>query len=114
MPQLQLPVFADGLISITEDLAFQREDGKVVYFHGLMPVFQRDESDLKSFRMFTSQLIANGTVRQRAAGGGKTIHEGAWRTRDRRVLPDAAAAFGKTREKPVPELPRMPLERTPE
>jgi hypothetical protein len=65
MPQLQLPIFPNGLTSITEDLAFQREDGKVVYFHGLMPVFQHDERDLKSFRMFTSQLIANGTVRQR-------------------------------------------------
>ena len=65
MPQLQLPIFPEGLISITEDLAFQREDGKVVYFHGLMPVFQHGEKDLKSFRMFTSQLIANGTVRQR-------------------------------------------------
>jgi transposase len=28
-------------------------------------VFQHDERDLKIFRMFTSQLIANGTVRQR-------------------------------------------------
>ena len=36
-----------------------------MYFHGLMPVFQHDETDLRSFRMFTSQLIANGTVRQR-------------------------------------------------
>ena len=65
MPQLQLPIFTDGLTSITEDLAFQRADGRVVYFHGLMPVFQHDERDLKSFRMYTSQLIANGTVRQR-------------------------------------------------
>jgi DNA invertase Pin-like site-specific DNA recombinase len=65
MPQLQLPVFAPGLTSITEDLAVQREDGRVVYFHGLMPVFQHDEKDLKTFRMYTSQLIANGTVRQR-------------------------------------------------
>jgi hypothetical protein len=65
MPQLQLPLFADGLISINEDLAFQREDGRVIYFHGLMPVFQHGEKDLKSFRMFTSQLIANGTARQR-------------------------------------------------
>ena len=32
-----------------------------MYFHGLMPVFQHEEIDLKSFRMFTSQLIANGT-----------------------------------------------------
>jgi hypothetical protein len=65
MPQLQLPMFPDGLTSINEDLAFQREAGQVVYFHGLMPVFQHGEQDLKSFRMFTSQLIANGTVRQR-------------------------------------------------
>ncbi len=65
MPQLQLPIFPDGLTPINEDLAFQREGGKVVYFHGLLPVFQHDDRDLKSFRMFTSQLIANGTVRQR-------------------------------------------------
>jgi transposase len=64
MPQLQLPIFPDGLTSITEDLAFQRGDGKVVYFHGLLPVFQHAEKDLKSFRMFTSQLIVAGTVRQ--------------------------------------------------
>src|SRR5260370_30506875 len=65
MPQLQLPIFPHGLTSITEDLAFQREDGKVVYFHGLLPVFQHEEKDLRSFRMYTSQLIGNGTVRQR-------------------------------------------------
>lgn len=64
MPQLQLPIFPDGLTSITEDLAFQREDQTVVYFHGLLPVFQHAEKDLKSFRMFTSQLIVAGTVRQ--------------------------------------------------
>jgi transposase len=64
MPQLQLPIFPEGLIRIAEDLAFQRENGQVVYIHGMLPVFQHDEKDLKSFRMFTSQLIANGTVRQ--------------------------------------------------
>jgi len=65
MPQLQLPVFPEGLTAINEDLAFQREQGRVVYFHGMLPVFQHAEKDLKSFRMFTSQLIANGTVKQR-------------------------------------------------
>ena len=65
MPQLQLPIFPQGLTSITEDLAFQQENGKVVYFHGLLPVFQHDQKDVKSFRMITSQLIANATVRQR-------------------------------------------------
>jgi transposase-like protein len=65
MPQLQLPMFPDGLSLITEDLAFQREDGKIFYFHGLSPVFQHAEKDLKTFRMYTSQLIATGKVRQR-------------------------------------------------
>ncbi|RQW92535.1 MAG: hypothetical protein EHM79_00455 [Geobacter sp.] len=65
MPQLQLPIFPQGLTTITEDLAFQEEDGRVIYFHGLLPVFQHEQKDLKSFRLFTSQLIANGTVRQR-------------------------------------------------
>ena len=65
MPQLQLPMFPEGLTAINEDLAFQRQAGQAVYFHGLLPVFQHGEKDLKSFRLFTSQLIANGTVRQR-------------------------------------------------
>ena len=65
MPQLQLPIFPDGFTAINQDLAFQREPGRVVYFHGLLPVFEHDEKDVKSFRMFTSQLIARGTVRQR-------------------------------------------------
>jgi transposase-like protein len=65
MPQLQLPIFPAGLTPITNDLAFQKENGMVVYFSGHLPVFQHDEKDLKSFRMYTSQLIANGTVRQR-------------------------------------------------
>ena len=65
MPQLQLPIFPQGLISVTEDLAVERRGGRVVYFHGLLPVFEPDEQDVKSFRMFTSRLIANGTVRQR-------------------------------------------------
>lgn len=64
MPQLQLPFFTPGHTSITEDLSVQREDGKVVYFHGMMPVFQHEEEDLRTFRMYTSQLIANGMVRQ--------------------------------------------------
>jgi len=65
MPQLQLPMFPDGITPITEDLGFQRQDGEIVYFHGLMPVFHHDEKDLKTFRMYTSQLISKGTVRQR-------------------------------------------------
>lgn len=65
MPQLQLPIFPAGLTPITNEIGFQHQDGRVVYFHGCLPMFQHGEKDLKSFRMFTSQLIDNGTVRQR-------------------------------------------------
>lgn len=64
MPQLQLPIFPQEVTPITQDMAFQHKDGKVVYFHGLLPLFQHEESDLKTFRMFTSQLIATKTVKQ--------------------------------------------------
>jgi transposase len=65
MPQLQLPIFPAGLTPITNDIGFQREEGKVVYFHGHVPVFQHAEKDLKSFRLFTSQLIVTRVVQQR-------------------------------------------------
>ena len=65
MPQLQLPVFPAGATEITSEVAVQNQDGAVFYLYGHLPVFQHDEKDLKSFRMFTSQLIANGTVKQK-------------------------------------------------
>ena len=49
---------------ITRDLAVQKQDGTVFYLYGHLPVFQHDEKDLRSFRMFTSQLIVHGTVKQ--------------------------------------------------
>src|SRR6266508_2602808 len=64
MPQLQLPIFPEGLTAITNEIGFQRESGKVVYFYGHLPVFQHDADDVRSFRLFTSQLIDRGTVRQ--------------------------------------------------
>jgi len=65
MPQLQLPTFPDGSTEITPELAVQKQDGTVFYLYGHLPVFQHAERDLKSFRMFTSQLITNGTVKQK-------------------------------------------------
>lgn len=64
MPQLQLPIFPQGTTLITPEIAFECRDGKVVYIHGHLPVFQHTEGDLASFRYFTSQLIVNGTVAQ--------------------------------------------------
>ena len=64
MPQMQLPLFPEGVTHITPELAFMKKDGRVVYFNGHMPVFVHDEHDLRTFRMITSQFIVNGNVRQ--------------------------------------------------
>lgn len=60
MPQLQLPIFP---AEINQQIAVQCQDGKVVYVHGHLPVFQHAADNLKSFRFFTSQMIAHGTAR---------------------------------------------------
>jgi transposase len=64
MPQAQLPLFGEGMTQISDEIAFQRRDGKVYYFNGHLAVFVHEEADLRSFRMFTTQLIINGTVSQ--------------------------------------------------
>jgi hypothetical protein len=65
MPQLQLPIFPSGTKEINQDVGVQCQAGKVVYLHGHLPVYQHEETDLKSFRLFTSQMVANGTARAR-------------------------------------------------
>jgi hypothetical protein len=64
MPQVQLPLFASGTTVINEDLAFERREDQVVYYNGHLPVFTHRTDDLASFRLFTTQLIVNGTATQ--------------------------------------------------
>ena len=64
MPQMQLPLFPAGLTAINNEIGFQSQDGRVVYFYGHLPVFQHATGDVPSFRLFTSQLIAQGTASQ--------------------------------------------------
>ena len=64
MPQLQLPIFPEGTTLITPEIAFECREGKVIYIHGHLPVFQHAQDDVASFRYFTSQLVVNGTVGQ--------------------------------------------------
>jgi hypothetical protein len=65
MPQLQLPIFPAGVTEINNAVAVQKEEGTVYYLHGHLPVFHHPEQDVRSFRMFTSQMIAAGTVKPR-------------------------------------------------
>jgi len=64
MPQIQLPLFPPGVTHITPLLAFSKEDGRVTYFNGSMPVFVHAEEDVESFRMITAQFCVNGNATQ--------------------------------------------------
>ena len=65
MPQLQLPMFPAGVTEINNRIAIEVEDGRVCYIYGHLPVFQHDKDDVRSFRMFTSQMIETGSVKPR-------------------------------------------------
>jgi hypothetical protein len=64
MAQLQLPVFPAGVTQLSLDLGVSCRDGRVSYFYGTLPVFIHGEEDVKSFRMFTSQLYLEGKIKQ--------------------------------------------------
>jgi transposase-like protein len=64
MPQVQLPVFPAGARPLNEDLAFECHEGQVTYFNGHLPVFTHAQDDLGAFRLFTSQLVVNGSATQ--------------------------------------------------
>jgi hypothetical protein len=57
-------MFPAGAVEINRDLACRTEADKVVYFHGHLPVFSHAKTDLASFRLFTSQLIVQGSATQ--------------------------------------------------
>lgn len=64
MPQARLPLFPAEITLINEHIGFQKKDGVVWYFNGMMPIFQHSETDYRSFHLFTSQLVVNGNCSQ--------------------------------------------------
>jgi len=64
MPQIQLPIFPPGVTHITPVLAFSKQEGRVTYFNGSMPVFVHEEEDRASFQMITAQFCVNGHAKQ--------------------------------------------------
>lgn len=50
MPQTLLPIFPPGLTFINRQIGFEKKDGRIYYFHGILPVFSHDEDDLESFQ----------------------------------------------------------------
>ena len=64
MTQLQLPIFLEGVNPITLELGYCRQDGQVVYLHGMLPVFTHAVEDMASFKMIVSQFYINGAAKQ--------------------------------------------------
>ncbi len=64
MPQVQLPILPAGSLEINHHLACRMDGDTVSYFNGFLPVFMHAKNDLASFRMFTSQLIVQGSATQ--------------------------------------------------
>jgi transposase len=64
MPQIQLPIFPPGVTHITPVLAFSKQEGRVTYFNGSMPVFVHEEEDRASFQMITAQFCVHGHAKQ--------------------------------------------------
>ena len=64
MPQLQLPIFPEGMTMLNANLGAITQDGTVTYIYGSLPIFSHAVDDLKTFRMITSQLYVNGSVKQ--------------------------------------------------
>ena len=63
IPQALLPLIADGATRISGSISVAREAGQWIYFCGVQPVFQHAEDDHRSFRMFTAQLVCQGSCR---------------------------------------------------
>jgi len=56
-------MFPAGVTEINSRIAVEAKEGQVCHIHGHLPVFQHEEKDVRSFRMFTSQMIVNRTVK---------------------------------------------------
>jgi transposase-like protein len=108
MPQVQLPLFPAGTTHLNDHLAFECHDGQVTYFNGHLPVFTHAQDDLAAFRLFTSQLVVNGSASQgdirRAFGVPKVAVQ---RAVDKYRAGGTAAFF-------VPPKPRSGRKLTPE
>jgi hypothetical protein len=54
----------EGVTEVTANVAYEKQDGQIVYYNGMMPIFMHTEEDLASFKVITSQLYINGAAKQ--------------------------------------------------
>ena len=101
MPQMLLPIFPSSSTPINNVLSFEKRNGWVYYFHGCHPVFQHKEDDVRSFKMFVSQLYINGSCKQSEivkAFGVSTISVKRWVKKYREGGPAAFFVQAKDRK----------------
>jgi transposase-like protein len=64
MPQMQLPLFPEGVSLINSNVGFKRTDDTVTYFYGHLPLFSHKVDDTQSFKLIISQMYVNGIAKQ--------------------------------------------------
>ena len=63
MPQALLPLIPDGATQVNDRISVVQQHGQWTYFCGIHPVFEHGEEDRASFRMFSAQLVCQGSCR---------------------------------------------------
>ena len=104
MPQTLLPIFPTEATPINDLISFCKRDGAVYYFHGCLPVFTHAESDLKSFRMYSSQLVINGTCTQAELVRAFGISSISMKRHVKKLRAGGSQAFFSTRRKRKPPV----------
>ena len=64
MPQALLPLIPDGATQVNDRISVVQQHEQWTYFCGIHPVFEHREEDRASFRMFSAQLVCQGSCRQ--------------------------------------------------
>lgn len=64
MAEQLLPKFSSKPAYLTNDISVACQNGMVVYFVGLLPIFSHAEKDIASFKMITSSLYMNNHITQ--------------------------------------------------
>jgi len=43
----------EGVTEVTANVAYEKQDGQIVYYNGMVPIFMHAEEDLASFKVIT-------------------------------------------------------------
>jgi len=104
MPQTLLPIFPMDSTPINDVLYVQKKNGQVYYFLGCHPVFCHAQDDMRSFRMFTSQLVVNGNCKQVDIVRAFNISSISMKRYVKKYRQGGPGAFFKSRRTPKPRV----------